>query len=210
VQPLVIAYHLIWTAYGWWLPNDLRGSTSRVICSDIIAELGALHYGRKRVQPSGSLIHDFYEAAKAKLKYPLMTFGSDETLVIADAFSRVIQRMIYTCYACAIMPEHIHLVIRKHKHSAEEMIANFQRESHLLLRERDTIDLEHPVWGGHGWKVFLDEPSDIWRTNEYVRENPVKIGLPIQEYSFVMPYDNWPLHEGHNPNSPYAKRLRGR
>ena len=25
-MPIVIAYHLIWTVYGWWLPNDLRGS----------------------------------------------------------------------------------------------------------------------------------------------------------------------------------------
>jgi hypothetical protein len=23
-MPLVIAYHLIWTACGWWLPNDPR------------------------------------------------------------------------------------------------------------------------------------------------------------------------------------------
>ena len=48
---MVIAYHLIWTAYGWWLPNDPRGSMSELIASDIIAELGELHYGRKRVQP---------------------------------------------------------------------------------------------------------------------------------------------------------------
>ena len=25
-HPIVIAHHLIWTAYGWWLPNDPRGS----------------------------------------------------------------------------------------------------------------------------------------------------------------------------------------
>jgi hypothetical protein len=24
---MVVAYHLIWTAYGWWLPNDPRGSS---------------------------------------------------------------------------------------------------------------------------------------------------------------------------------------
>ena len=42
-NPIVIAYHLIWTAYGWWLPNDPRGSMSRCIASDVIAELGELH-----------------------------------------------------------------------------------------------------------------------------------------------------------------------
>ena len=46
---MVIAYHLVWTLYGWWLPNDPRGSMSRTIASDVIAELGALHYTRKRI-----------------------------------------------------------------------------------------------------------------------------------------------------------------
>ncbi|CAN5336531.1 hypothetical protein BH09PLA1_BH09PLA1_13850 [soil metagenome] len=46
---MVIAYHLIWTAYGWRLPNDPRGSMSSFIASDLIAQLGQLHYGRNRV-----------------------------------------------------------------------------------------------------------------------------------------------------------------
>ena len=50
-HPLVIAYHLIWTAYGWWLPNDPRGSGSKEIACDPIAELGELHFGRKQLQP---------------------------------------------------------------------------------------------------------------------------------------------------------------
>jgi hypothetical protein len=27
-KPIVIAHHIMWTLYGWWLPNDPRGSTS--------------------------------------------------------------------------------------------------------------------------------------------------------------------------------------
>jgi hypothetical protein len=42
-NPLVIAYHLIWTAYGWWLPNDPRGSGSHLVRRDLIAEVGELH-----------------------------------------------------------------------------------------------------------------------------------------------------------------------
>ncbi|MCP4379158.1 MAG: hypothetical protein GY794_23680 [bacterium] len=36
----VIAYHLIWTAYGWWLPNDPRRSTSHLMRRDIVTTLG--------------------------------------------------------------------------------------------------------------------------------------------------------------------------
>jgi REP element-mobilizing transposase RayT len=32
----------------------------------------------------------------------------------------------YTCYACAIMPDHVHLLIRKHKNLSEEMIEKIQ------------------------------------------------------------------------------------
>jgi hypothetical protein len=58
-QPLVIAYHLIWTGYGWWLPNDPRGGGSHTVRQDVLAELGEIHLGRKRVQPSHREIRDF-------------------------------------------------------------------------------------------------------------------------------------------------------
>ena len=59
-----------------------------------------------------------------------------------------------------------------------------------------------------GWKVYLDHPDAIRRAIQYVDENPVKWRLPRQRWPFVVEYDGWPLHPGHNPNSPYAKRLR--
>src|SRR4051794_35533665 len=101
---MVIAYHLVWTLYGWWLPNDPRGSMSRSIASDVISELGALHYGRKRVQPSSREIRAFYEVAATKLKHPLLTLAPTEFPVIARAFASVISAQGYTCYACAVMP----------------------------------------------------------------------------------------------------------
>jgi REP element-mobilizing transposase RayT len=205
---MVIAYHVIWVVYGYWLLNDPRGSTSKVLRQDLLAESGALHHGRKRLQPASRDIRAFYERAREVLKFPILEFDANARTVVAEAFARVISTCKYTCYACAIMPDHVHLVIRKHRHLAEEMIRNFQRESHLLLRERGHRDLTHPVWGGPGWKVFLDHPTDVWCTIEYVEDNPIKIRLPRQQYDFVTPYNNWPLHEGHDPESHYARQMR--
>ncbi|HWE95636.1 MAG TPA: hypothetical protein VG269_16850 [Tepidisphaeraceae bacterium] len=205
---MVIAHHLVWTAYGWWLPNDPRGSTSRCIRNDLIAELGELHYGRKRIQPASARIREFYAVAPTFLEFPLKTLSPDDFPVVARAFAGTVMANRYTCYACAVMPDHIHILIRKHKHLAEEMIQNLQRESHIGLREAGLYDLEHPVWGGPGWKVFLDHPDDIVRTVRYVEQNPIKIGLPRQHWDFVKPYDGWPLHAGHDPNSPYARAFR--
>jgi hypothetical protein len=99
-------------------------------------------------------------------------------------------------------------LIRKHKHRAEEMIAHFQDASRLRLRTTGLRAEDHPVWGGPGWKVFLDHPDAIRRTIHYIQQNPVKWKLPRQSWPFVSAYDGWPLHPGHSPNSPYAKRLR--
>lgn len=60
---MIIAHHLICTAYGWWLANDPRGSTSLEIRVESLAVLGPLHYGRKEVQPPSRVIREFYDEA---------------------------------------------------------------------------------------------------------------------------------------------------
>src|SRR4051812_17197335 len=120
--PLVIAYHLVWTIYGYWLPNDPRGGTSKIIRNDLLKELGALHQGRKIIQPRSSELRNFDNRTAPLLQFPVIEFTSGAIATIADAISQVITTCKYTCYACAILPDHVHLLIRKHKHSAEEMI----------------------------------------------------------------------------------------
>jgi hypothetical protein len=64
---MVVGYHLIWTAYGWWLPNDPRGSSSHEIRVERIANLGEHHYGRKAQQPPSKEIRSFYREAREVL-----------------------------------------------------------------------------------------------------------------------------------------------
>ena len=207
-RPLVIAYHVIWTGYGCWLPNDPRGSMSHVIASDVIAALGELHHGRKKVQPASRDIRRFHRRAAEALKFPLMEFSREEIARTGETFAEVARRERYTCYACAIMPDHVHLLLRKHKHKAEQMIARFQEASRTCLQGHGRRDADHPIWGGPGWKVFLDTPRSVRRTIRYIADNPRKLRMPAQKWAFVKPYNGWPLHPGHSPNSPYAKRLR--
>ena len=207
-RPIVAAYHLIWTAYGYWLPNDPRGSTSRGVATDVIAQLGESHYGRRKLQPPPRVVDEFYARAEAVLKFPLLEFGSREVVPIGDALSEAIGEHRYTCYACAIMPDHVHLIVRRHKHKAEEMIDNLQEASRLRLSRSGLRQVDHPVWAEGGWKGFLDHPDAIRRTIRYIENNPLKAGLPRQHWPFVTEYNGWPLHPGHNPNSPYARRLR--
>ena len=188
---MIVGYHLIWTAYGWWLPNDPRGSMSQGIATDVLAQLGEVHYGRKKLQPAGWEIRDFYERAKPLLKHELLRMDDEDVAVIAEAFRDTIRRRKFTCCACAIMPDHLHLLIRRHRDLPEAMIEELQVDSRERLIVAGRRSQDHPVWGGPGWKVFLDCVEDIERTIRYIEQNPVKIGRPAQKWDFVVPYDGW-------------------
>lgn len=94
---MVIAYHLIWTAYGYWLPNDPRGSMSKTIACDVIAELGELHFGRKRVQPSARETREFREQSRGVLRYSLLQFSPSDFTVIAEGIAQAMSEQSYTC-----------------------------------------------------------------------------------------------------------------
>jgi hypothetical protein len=57
---IVIAHHLVLMGYGHWLPNEIRGSGSDEIRNDLLKELGEIHLGRKRQQPSLSELKAFH------------------------------------------------------------------------------------------------------------------------------------------------------
>jgi REP element-mobilizing transposase RayT len=188
---MVAAYHLIWTAYGWWLPNDPRGSTSHEIRIAAIEGLGELHYGRKIIQPSREELRRFYESARSVLKHELLTFTPSDFQLIGDAFANAVRAHKYTCYACAIMPDHVHMLIRKHREKAEEMTEHLQTPSRQALIKADQRREDHPVWGGPGWKVFLETQEDFKRTIRYIQDNPLKARMPAQTWAFVTRYDGW-------------------
>ena len=155
----VIAYHLIWTNYGTWLPNDPRGSGSHSVNTPELADLGAVHYGRKKVQPPRSEVRAFHEEAEELLSFPVVRFDDHQRTAIGESFTEVTHKFKYTCYACAIMPDHVHLVDRKHRDAAEQMIGNFQGMSRAWLLKRELATTEHPVWTKGGRKVFLNAPE---------------------------------------------------
>jgi REP element-mobilizing transposase RayT len=192
---MVVAYHLVWTGYGWWLPNDPRGSGSREVRADLLKDLGEVHYGRKRIQPPRQIVKEFYDEAHKRLRFEPLRFDASDREVIAEAFADTIRKHGDTCYAAAILADHVLLLIRKHRDRAEEMIDAFQAESRVVVCELPTVPSDHPVWIQGGWKVFLDTPADIRRTISYIERNPRRDGLEDQRWSFVTPYDGWPWHK---------------
>src|SRR5262245_41740170 len=118
-------------------------------------------------------------------------FDDDDVSVIADSFANTIRERCYTCYACAIMPELVHLLIRRHRDKAEQMIAALQDASRIALVTAGRRFDWHPVWGGPGWKVFKFSRAAVVYTVRYIEGNPEERCLSRQRWPFVTPYDGW-------------------
>jgi REP element-mobilizing transposase RayT len=188
---MVIGYHIMWTAYGCWLPNDPRGSSSQSLRVEDLSSLGEIHPGRKKIQPPSRELRQFYQGASQLLEHNRHLLSDDEILIVADSFAEAFRGFNYTRYACAIMLDHVHLVMRRHRDRAEVMIGKLQEASKKKLIEAGKRPVNHPVWGGQGWKVFLNTRADLEGRIKYVQENPIKAGRPEQHWEFVTPYDGW-------------------
>jgi REP element-mobilizing transposase RayT len=199
---MVIAHHLIWTTYGSWLPNDLRGSGSRAVVSRKLAALGDAHLGRKRVQPQRGDVHAFYADAEPMLVHPVIRLDEEQRSAVGACLAEVIAATPFTCWACAVMPDHVHLVIRKHRDRAEEMIERLQDATRAGLNRKRLFPDGHPVWTVGGWKTFLDSADAVRSCIGYVERNPNRERMARQTWPFVTAYDGWP----YRPGGLYRKR----
>ena len=121
-----------------------------------------------------------------------MTFTKDDVELLGKVIGREIVARGYICYAAAIMPDHVHVLIRRHRDRAETMIENFQEATRTQLIVDGRRSSAHPVWTkGPGWKRFMNTQRHFERTGIYIHGNPLEIGWVEQLWDFVTPYDGW-------------------
>ena len=192
---MVHGHHLIISAYGFWLPNDPRGSWSDFVRAWELAKFGEA----TKVTTHRSVAADPHDrqlrlAAKQALKYPAVEFSGIQARSIGNGFATYLKRSGIVVWACSILPDHVHLVVRRHSYKAETMIQQFKGNCTMQLNKDGLNPMARfatpeqgtpSSWGERGWKVFLDSEADIWRAIEYVENNPLKEGKPRQYWSFV-------------------------
>jgi REP element-mobilizing transposase RayT len=194
---MILAYHIIMTAYGFWLPNDPRGSWS-----DFVASWELLRYGKAtKTNERRSLARDPHDvqlrlAAKRALKYPPVLFDAEQIQSIARGFARAAEESGYDIYECAILKDHAHVVLGRTARHIHQVIGHLKaRATQQLL-----ADEIHPlreymnpgaktltIWSEGPWKVFIDNLEHLENAIRYVKRNPVREGLPEQVWWFVKP-----------------------
>jgi REP element-mobilizing transposase RayT len=139
-------------------------------------------------------LKEFYRKAAQLLEYPLFWIDEAKRQAISDAIAEVVVNCGYTVWACAILSNHVHMVIRRHRDNALQIWRSFADRSRDQLRQKFGLNWEHPVWAARPYKVFLHTPAEVRSRILYINRNPEKEGLAWQEYAFVKRYNNLPFH----------------
>jgi REP element-mobilizing transposase RayT len=195
----MIASHVVFGCYGFWLPNDPRGSWSEFVGAWELFRYGAATKTTSRRSVAG-VAHNRTTrlAAKAALQRPAVHLTGEQALCVSRGFARYSARSGPRILACAILPDHVHLVLETHRVTTPQIVIQLKGEaSSQLLAEglhpcgdapRDRGRIPKCFSRGQ-WAVYLDEPEEMRRAIRYVEGNPVKEGKRRQSWSFVREYE---------------------
>ncbi len=189
---IVIAHHLILHGYAHWPPNDPRGSGSREVRKPELHELDPPHFGRKQIQPSREELKAFKRAAEQRLEFPVLWFDDATRQALGQAIANIVAQRQYTVWACAVLQNHIHLCVRRHRDTGREMWNAFADGTRRSLGTSGLTPADHPVWSSRPYTVFLYTSEDVRRVVQYIEQNPQKEHLSPQQWPFVVSYDGWP------------------
>jgi len=200
---MIHGYHVILPMYGFWLPNDPRGSWSDFVRTWELVRFGAATktVERREHEELTESERHLRKSAKQSLQYRPVSIDDQQTRSIGNGFEVQVTKSSYTIWACSILPEHTHLVIARHSYKVEQ-IANLLKGAstsrivedglHPLAQHAELGKRPPRMWSAHEWKVYLDSEEAIENAIRYVEENPMKEGKPKQSWSFVTPYAGVP------------------
>src|SRR4051812_22372010 len=161
----VLAYHIIFSAHGFWLPNDPRGSWSDFVrCWELFLFGAATKTNERRSLARRSHDRALRLKAKSALKYAPVKFTGLQARAIATGFALAAREAGYVVYACSIMPDHVHMVVARCGRVAEKIAGHLKaRATQELLKEglhpfghlTTSADRVPPCWARKCWKVFV-------------------------------------------------------
>ena len=196
---MIYGYHVILPHYGFWLPNDPRGSWSLFVARWELARFGKTtrHLEQRTLAQLSDEELAHRDAIRNELLYPPVTLTGDQALSASKGFHAQAEKSGYRIWACAILPEHTHLVIGRHRYKVEQM-ANLLKGAATTQLIKDNI---HPLavyakpsrrppgmWARNEWKVYLCSDEQIENAIAYVNDNPIKEGKPAQIWKWISPY----------------------
>ena len=190
-----LGLHLVWGCYGFWLPNDPRGSWSRYVGGRRLYDAGG---GATTVSTRRSLAKDHHDRrlrtlTKAQLADPPVRLSGTQAREAALGVAAAAGELGLAVWAMCVMPDHVHLVCPESGHDAKLLIGRLKS---FATRRVNAAGPElrpgRTPWVRGGWFVSLATKADVRRAIAYVNANPPRDGLPPQRWSFVRAFEDQP------------------
>ena len=200
---MIHGYHVILPMYGFWLPNDPRGSWSDTVRKWELVRFGPSTKSLQRksldeLTPAEIARRD---AARKSLAYRPVSLTANQILTVGEGFAAQVAKSGYTIWACSILAEHVHLVFARHTYKVEQIVNLLKGAATRKCVECNCHPLAGYAKGNkrpprmfaeHEWKVYLDSEEAIENAIRYVEQNPEKESGSRQTWSFVTPFAGLP------------------
>ncbi len=134
---MIVGYHVIYGAYGFWLPNDPRGSWSTFVGAWELFRYGP---ATKTSEPRSLAYrpHDRQRrvAAKNALKRPPVLFSGPQARAVGMGMASYFAESQLPVWACAILPDHVHLVVAPPKMDVEQLVIQLKGAATKSLKDQ--------------------------------------------------------------------------
>ncbi len=194
---MIHGYHVIFGTYGFWLPNDPRGSWSDFIYAWELARFGKATKSVDRVDVEPTEYAVWRANALRALTYPPVSLNGVQSRAVGEGFAKFSSNSKLGIWACSILPEHVHLVVGRHRYKME-IAANLLKGAatkrlkdvglHPMSAYKQEDGRVPHMWAKHQWIVYLESEQAIENAIEYVEANPVREGKPTQRWNCVIPF----------------------
>jgi REP element-mobilizing transposase RayT len=124
-------------------------------------------------------------------------FSGIQAHTIALSIGEYFAKIETPVWACAVLPDHIHLVTGRPSVKIESVVIQLKGNAteklvsagiHPFQSEVDAKGRRPKCFSRGEWKVYLHR-ADVPFAIRYVEGNPEKEGKRHQRWSFVVPYD---------------------
>ena len=196
---MILAVHYVLGYYGFWLPNDPRGSGSVYVGSKDLLPYGTASKVTGQ-QSVAKRPHDrsLRRKAKQSLQLPPVRLDGVQARLLAHGFRDWLDKEHLPIHALAVMPDHVHCILPAHALLNAEQIAPRLKAAatkrlaaaglHPFQETPTRTGSMHKMFGQGARHVFLNDVQTVFDRIQYVEDNPLEIGYPKQTWSFVVPY----------------------
>jgi hypothetical protein len=195
----VIGFHVIGCTYGFWLPNEKRGSCSDFVRSDALAKFGPANpVDHSRSVARKKYDYEVRQLELCELSYPPVMLTNAQIAAVCRRVAEEIEAFDPApMYEFVQLRNHFHYVCGRCRYDIRRFAGRIKGAGtkrllaegiHPMQKFADARGNVPSPWSVKPWVVYLFDDSDVIRSIKYVRDNLTRAGLPPQRHPFLTEY----------------------